>query len=301
MHRYCKAQLIGVLVFFSFISIRCEKTEECIHAEACIVNNSETHTKTFFWPLEGDTITLEPKEGICLPNGYFKKLGTFEGGSESRVYASYFCLDGNAKSINYPMESCFEVIDCACTGIYKTEYCNNNAFDPIAGEQDIDCGGFCEPCSNLVDRCSLVPDSISIPDIMGESATVDDVTGRKSAFSDGGYEVSFSFKPQGVFLGNTRTSYLRANFYTNSFTSESRIFVTGSGEQELSLRYERGVSSPDYPDWVAEKGQTVVLVKEKNNWKLNLCAIRFIDLNDRYNGSATVSGQLLFDQELVTE
>lgn len=284
------------------LCIGCSKSVECDQSRVCIVNNSNTHTQTFYYGFTQQDIILEPNKRVCLDAGNVKILGEARGGNGHNTYATYQCVDENPKNVTHQMKSCYETIVCECSGVYKSEFCNNNRFDPHSGEQDVDCGGYCEPCAPFKDQCTLYQDSISVPEKMGESSRIKKVTGEHWVESDKGIELSFYFEPQKDFLGYTRNSSLKAKLHLKKMPKESRIFKTGNYDHDISLTFETWAYNNTYPDWVADTGQTVVLIKTENgSWKLNLCSMLFVNPTARTPESAMVQGQFSFYETVIEE
>jgi len=280
-----------LLVSIAVAIVSCKPKEDCNEGQICLTNSSSTNTKFFYWFTSDQLITLAPGNKICNQTGPVKIVSTL-GGNQEATFGSYSCVDGT--SVSHLMESCNEEAECECFGENLTKFCDNGLFDPTSGENNVDCGGNCRPCDEFVDLCELYKDSITMDDQMGDNAALTSIFGRRVS---GNYiEMRFEFNSSGPFFNN-RTAILTARIHADSLPLESRIYTIGSGQEELSLIYDRGIVSSSKDYWYSDTSQTVQLIKTVNGvWRLNLCNISFHNLKFDIERTATCSGQVIFSK-----
>lgn len=294
------------LIFIStFFMSSCGKKEKCNDGEVCIENTSSTHTKEFIWKRTGEVVVLEPRQIQCFGVGPMNVYGALRGGTEENVYATYICGDVGLTETRHLMESCNDEIPCECSGTNRTALCNNGVFDPEDGEADVDCGGYCNPCTSLEKSgCNLNQNSIELSSNMGGSSTFDWFKGKTVPRPTGkGITMEFKFDKQENLSSNELSStYLRARIEIGEMPKHTRVFYVGNKKHQISLEYDMNVSLVADTDWHADTGQKVVMLKGENGiWTLEMCDIRFTNENEFITGSGFISSKLSFNANNIEE
>ena len=153
---------IGFLVFFLFILASCTKNDKedvrCDNGILNICNPTANQIVLYSWNNNSLRDTLFP--GECVQQSYGEILIKYNNdGSikEKRSSVGYFHTRSAVYAIE--LEDCF--VNFEAPGGYVTiDHCFNGLFDPIEGELNTDCGGFCRPCKTFAAECdsSLVED-----------------------------------------------------------------------------------------------------------------------------------------------
>lgn len=153
---------LSPILFFLFLLSSCSKNDkedvQCDNAILNICNPTSNQIVIYSWNSNSLRDTLFP--GECVPQNYgFLSIKYNNDGSlkEKKSAIGYFHTSGAVYAIE--LEDCFVNYE-APGGYVPVAHCYNGFYDPIEGELNTDCGGFCRPCSAFSAPC----DSLLVKD-----------------------------------------------------------------------------------------------------------------------------------------
>lgn len=158
------------------------------------------------------------------------------------------------------------------------EHCDNNIYEPELGELNVDCGGYCKPCSDPILKCSVPENTFEFDLISG--GTLDKEYARYSDFID--HRVSIS--------SDKSDRFFTFWFFMDNLPDSTIKLKTGGGGDDYTVRLQ--FRQPPASTFRASHDQEVFLVKNgPNSWVLKYCDIEF-----KYENYVVIgSGNLPFE------
>lgn len=247
----------------------------CDTAILCIRNTDAERPIVYSWGsrLLGDT--LWPGDCAIFKAADIYKTYDSRGNEVSSSISTVFFYTNNDTYV-YDLDKCYVEHEAAGGFVDLKANCNNNKFDPISGELDIDCGGFCGPCGPPDLPCSRQPDHLTW-DILG-------IPEGSSPFTYADYGHDYV---EAVF--NFSQFDLYAEFQITELPKQNRRFNIGDYPHEVQIRY-----NPGFYYWYAQAGGFVYLIYNGDEtWNLEFCDLEFYEHNT--SSTAHASASLTFE------
>ena len=263
-HLFFFAALLSV----SFLN-SCKKPEnvDCGIAKLNIYNNDPTRAVVFKWSTSQQWDTIMPGETTTVTAKGVKIEYAIDG-SLSSISTSFIDFETDSATYTYQFKKCNETINAPDGFIQFDQDCGNGVYNPESGELDIDCGGFCIPCTPPTFNCS---------------AYYNQVTWNTSGFHDDNLYSSI------VRLNNSISidfslfgSSLFARINHNKLPTKTTRYDIGELPHQISLYYKKS-----FTNYLADSNQHVYIVKESNgDLSLRYCDLSFSKGNTTITGSA---------------
>lgn len=254
--------LITVLLF-----THCNKDIECDTATLCVRNNTNAFVP-YGWNGNQITDTLSPGECAIYTFQDLEVKYRFGQQVSSNIPTVYFTTEGG--EYKYDIYDCVveETVPAPTTGSYLG--CGNGQFNPEFGELDTDCGGNCMPCDTPQFSCQVPAKTLMV---------------GSASLSAGSASINESF--YGDFEANVYLSNgteLSISIHLDELPQETRKFVIGDDQQELSMMYLTSTAT-----YQATPTQEVYLLKEDAGYRLVFCDVEVKNPDASFNLSGDLT------------
>lgn len=246
-----RMKLIVAVALTPLFFTACQKTEQCIDSEICLINENQGHVFMYYFDGSSNPDTLFTGDKKCWaidPVTINSKTGVVTDDVEGVIITPL----GNSFS------QMFEVVPEACkTNYYVDESdcydtstnCSNGELDE--DEYDIDCGGiFCDPCNPVIYTCNLSQNTISGLG-SGSNTIVSNVSASSNyIYFDAGinhfeFELNsgtISAARRHYFIGYTEVGSFTAKlsqgfFYTYQASADQDVYIEEIGPNTFQLKF----------------------------------------------------------------
>tara|TARA_R110002050_G_scaffold300621_1_gene471001 strand:- start:30505 stop:31275 length:771 start_codon:yes stop_codon:yes gene_type:complete len=249
----------------------CKKPKDvhCDMATLNIYNNSKTQAVVFHWNTAQNWDTIMPGETTSATMENLKMEYAIDGSITSKSTEIVY-FETNSATYAYEFSLCDETINAPGGFVDLSEDCANGEYNPESGELDVDCGGFCVPCSEPQFTCTTPADEVNW-DIFGLPDATVTSTNINYAF---GVSITFNFS-------NAR---LVAIIHSPTLPTETKRFDIGALDNQMQIYYHVGFAS-----YSPDPNQHVYIVKDANgDFYLKYCDLQFSEGNISFLGSANI-------------